>query len=88
MLRQLELLAEDLRQFVERDVDLERVLPGASPACPSPSPSARRLALARRRPDRRPLLVLAEPEARQFDLRQRDRNDVALALLADQLARG
>jgi hypothetical protein len=82
---QLQLLAEDLGQLVERHVDLEDVLPGVLARlafAPSPSGDLARLPLALT--DAHPLTgAVGEPG--QLDLRQGDAHDV-LPLAADHLA--
>src|SRR5262249_30829181 len=86
--RQLQLLAEHLRQLVERHVHFEQVL-GRLVARPLAAP----LLLARSEdraygavplPDA-PLLLLSEEELRDVDLRKRDGDEV-LAAPPDQLA--
>ena len=88
---QRELLAEDGRQLVERDVDLERVLALALPRllaalalllALATADGVARVAVALARTA---LLLVAEAEARDVDLRDRDRDEV-LALPADELA--
>src|SRR5262249_12512741 len=83
--RQLELLAEDLRELLERDVDLEHVLALLLAGLAVLRLAVERLAVVALALADAAALVLAEAELRQLDLRQRDRH-VALALLADQLA--
>src|SRR4029077_8741208 len=86
---QLQLLAEDLRQLLERQLDLQRVL--ALLVARLARPVLARLALAQRVADLAlplpyaALVLAAEAEARHVDLRQRDRHHV-LALAPDQLA--
>ena len=86
--RQLQLLAEDLRQLLHRHVDLEQVL-----ARPIAGLALARLRLAL--PERiarvavaladAARLLVAEAEVRNVDLRQGNRDDF-LALLAEHLA--
>src|SRR5262249_52565123 len=83
---QLELLAEDLREVFERDLDLEHVLARVLARLALTALARHRLALLAVSLADAPLLVLAEAEPRQHDLRHRDA-DVLLPLLADQLAR-
>ena len=87
--RQLELLAQDLGELLQRDLDLEQVLArsiaGLLPCARLLFALAERIAaLALALPDAA-LLLVAELEVRDVDLRQRDRDRV-LALLRDHLA--
>ena len=84
--RELELLAEDLGELLERDLDLEGMLAGliAGLALTGALLVDRRAFLAIALSDAAGLL-LAVAEARQIDVRQRNRDD-AIALLAEHLA--
>ena len=87
--RELQLLAHDLRQLLQRQLDLQRVF--ARLIAGLARPVGVRIALAQAvahvalpLPHAAAILA-AEPEARPVDLRQRDRDQV-LALPPDQLA--
>jgi hypothetical protein len=80
--RQLQLLAQDGGQLVERDLDLQDVL--ARQQARLAAEARARIALALPHAAQ---LAGAEAEARDLDLGQRDRHQVA-ALAADQLALG
>ena len=88
--RELELLAEDVRELLERDVDLEAVLAGALAGLLAALAllalfAAHRVAGLAVALACATLLLVAEAEARDIDLRDGDGDEV-LALPPDELA--
>src|SRR5262249_23458709 len=85
---ELQLLAEDLGQLLEHDIDLDHMLPGLGPGLAT---ALLRVALADRVADLAvalddaAALLGAIAELRDIDLRQRDR-DILAPLAADHLA--